>query len=72
MHRACPRFSIHAMAKALCHLHGVRFHRYLVDQFRVAFDVYLEILRRVDNHVDAALNHGTANWRAKNSCPACH
>ncbi|KAF8132775.1 hypothetical protein EV363DRAFT_1397708 [Boletus edulis] len=38
MHRACPRFSIHAMAKALCHLHGVRFHRYLVDQFRVAFD----------------------------------
>jgi hypothetical protein len=24
MHRVCPRFSIHAFSKALCHLHNVR------------------------------------------------
>ncbi|KAG0702088.1 hypothetical protein DFH29DRAFT_982445 [Suillus ampliporus] len=71
-HRVCPRLSIHAEAKKLCHLHGVHYGRYLAEQFRVAYDVYLELLRRVSLHVSQALGHTGPNWRARNSCPCCH
>ncbi|KAG1854028.1 hypothetical protein F4604DRAFT_1883367 [Suillus subluteus] len=71
-HRVCPRLSIHAEAKKLCHLHGVRYGWYLAEQFRVAYDVYLELLRRVSLRVSQALGHTGPNWRARNSCPCCH
>ncbi|KAG1887333.1 hypothetical protein F4604DRAFT_1877759 [Suillus subluteus] len=71
-HRVCPRLSIHAEAKKLCHLHGVCYGRYLAEQFRVAYDVYLELLRRVSLCVSQALGHTGPNWRACNSCPCCH
>ncbi|KAH7904048.1 hypothetical protein BJ138DRAFT_1019678, partial [Hygrophoropsis aurantiaca] len=70
-HRVCPRLSIHAEAKKLCHLHNVRYHRYLADQLRVAYDVYLELYRRIDKRVNAYLKRDTPNWRMLNSCPAC-
>ncbi|EIW76037.1 hypothetical protein CONPUDRAFT_39384, partial [Coniophora puteana RWD-64-598 SS2] len=70
-HRVCPRLSIHAQAKMLCHLHRVPYRPYLARQFRDAYDVYLEITRRIDQRVGAALNHVGPNWRMLNSCPAC-
>ncbi|KAF8120558.1 hypothetical protein EV363DRAFT_1112407, partial [Boletus edulis] len=70
-HRYCPGFSIHAQCKALCHLHGVPYRPYLSAQFSAAFDVYLEILARVEQRVNAVLGRNTPNWRMQNSCPAC-
>ena len=40
------------------------------DQFSTAYDVYLEILHRVDLHVNEALGRGKG-WRLRNACPAC-
>ncbi|KAH7902889.1 hypothetical protein BJ138DRAFT_1138811 [Hygrophoropsis aurantiaca] len=70
-HRVCPRLSIFAEVKKLCHMHNVPYHRYLTEQFRVAYDTYLEVQRRVDSRINAALGHDTPNWRMLNSCPAC-
>ncbi|EGO04498.1 hypothetical protein SERLA73DRAFT_148981 [Serpula lacrymans var. lacrymans S7.3] len=60
-HRACPRFTIQAQCKAMCHLHN----------FFAAFDVYLEILHHVDKLLQVAFKHDTPNWRMLHSCPAC-
>jgi hypothetical protein len=42
-----------------------------VDQFRTAFDVYLDILHLVNARVQASLGQNTHNWRALNICPPC-
>jgi len=42
-----------------------------VDQFRVSFDVYLEILHAVDVQVRSCLGRNTENWWALNVCPPC-
>ncbi|KAG1845226.1 hypothetical protein C8R48DRAFT_583257, partial [Suillus tomentosus] len=60
IHRSCPRFSIQAQVKSLCFLHDV-----------LAYDIYLEILHRVDQRLRMALKHDTPHWRMLNSCPAC-
>jgi len=87
-HRACPRFSIQAQCKALCHLHNVSQTRYylvssvfttkqvpycpyLFYQFSHAFDIYLEIVHRVNQDIRVALNHNTQDWRLQNECPVC-
>ncbi|EIW76532.1 hypothetical protein CONPUDRAFT_64281 [Coniophora puteana RWD-64-598 SS2] len=70
-HRVCPRMSIQAQAKMLCHMHGVPYRAYLSYQFRDAYDVYLEVLRRVDQRIAAVLHHDSPHWRMRNSCPAC-
>ncbi|KDQ49650.1 hypothetical protein JAAARDRAFT_143120 [Jaapia argillacea MUCL 33604] len=70
-HRVCPRLSIQAEVRKLCHLHNVPYRRYLVEQFSVAYDVYLEVLHRIDKNVNTALGHDTPNWRLLHSCPAC-
>lgn len=36
-----------------------------------AFNVYLNITRRVDQQVKIALARDTENWRVLNACPAC-
>ncbi|KAG2743944.1 hypothetical protein P692DRAFT_201682439, partial [Suillus brevipes Sb2] len=71
-HRTCPRFSIQAQCKALCHLHSIPYRSYFSTQFSDAYDVYLEIIHRVDNLINEALGHNTPNWRLLNSCPCCH
>ncbi|KAG1750032.1 uncharacterized protein EDB91DRAFT_1235444 [Suillus paluster] len=71
-HCVCPRLSIHAEVKKLCHLHGVCYHRYLADQLWVAFDVYIEVQCHVDARVDSALGQDSPNWHMLNACPACH
>ncbi|KAG6370027.1 hypothetical protein JVT61DRAFT_12546 [Boletus reticuloceps] len=70
-HRSCPGFSIHAQCKALCHLHRVPYRPYLSAQFSAAFDIYLKILARVEQSINAVLGCNTPDWRMRNACPAC-
>ncbi|KAG2364353.1 hypothetical protein BDR07DRAFT_1279903, partial [Suillus spraguei] len=44
---------------------------YLNTQFSVAYDIYLEILHCVEQHLQASLRRDTSNWHLLNSCPAC-
>ncbi|KAG1743589.1 uncharacterized protein EDB91DRAFT_1051106, partial [Suillus paluster] len=70
-HRTCPRFSIQAQCKTLCHLHNIPYRAYLNTQFSAVYDVYLEILHRVKTRLNDALGRNTPNWRLLNSCPCC-
>lgn len=40
-------------------------------QFLAAYDIFLEILYRVDQQLCWALKQDTPNWCLLNSCPAC-
>ncbi|TFK59791.1 hypothetical protein BDN72DRAFT_905544 [Pluteus cervinus] len=70
-HRTCPRFSIEAYCRTLCHVLNIPFPTYLPVQFSHSYDTYLLINRIVDRRVDAALGRNEPNWHIKNSCPAC-
>jgi len=39
--------------------------------FSDAFDVFLEIIRIVDDRVKVALGQDSPDWRVLNTCPAC-
>ncbi|KAG1732925.1 uncharacterized protein EDB91DRAFT_1238702 [Suillus paluster] len=71
IHRRKPLFSVQAMVKVLCALHNRTYYQSLRDQFAVAFDAYLEILRQVKSLVDRALGQDTPHWRMLHACPAC-
>lgn len=43
---------------------------YLCQQFSIAYDLYLDIRRRVDDRVMNALGRDSS-WRLKHACPAC-
>ncbi|KAJ7865979.1 hypothetical protein B0H13DRAFT_2670813 [Mycena leptocephala] len=45
------------------------FHR--AQQFSVAYDLYLAILRGVKARVDKAIGRDAPEWRLKNCCPTC-
>ena len=80
-------FSMEAFTKLLCHLytvspliyrhdsisHGIQipYDPHLRSMISDAFDIYLEILLRVDERVMSALGRDAPDWRAVNSCPAC-
>ncbi|KAG1764331.1 hypothetical protein EDD22DRAFT_979071 [Suillus occidentalis] len=70
-HRTCPRFTIQAQCKMLCHLHDMPYRPYLRSQFSAAYDAFLEIVYCVDVLLKQALKHDTPNWRLLNACPAC-
>ncbi|KAG1884380.1 hypothetical protein F4604DRAFT_1677018 [Suillus subluteus] len=73
-HQICrrkPSFSVQAMVKVLCALHNTYFQS-LQDQFAIAFDVYLGILRSVKGLVDEALQRDSVNWRMLHACPPCN
>ncbi|KAJ7020575.1 hypothetical protein C8F04DRAFT_1317247 [Mycena alexandri] len=70
-HLRSPRLTIQSFTRTLCNLHGVACRPYLGTQFSVAFDIYLDVLARVKQHVMATLGHDTPNWRLENACPAC-
>ncbi|KAJ8584680.1 hypothetical protein M405DRAFT_746585 [Rhizopogon salebrosus TDB-379] len=70
-HRVCPTFSVQAQCRTLCSLHDIPYRPYLTAQLSAAYDVYLEILHRVDQRLHAALKQDTLYWRLLNSCPAC-
>ncbi|KAJ6448968.1 hypothetical protein C8R47DRAFT_999342 [Mycena vitilis] len=67
----CPTLGIQAWMKTLADLHGDAFKPYSVQEFSTCFDVYLDILKVVDERVDKVLGRDAPNWRLKNCCPAC-
>ncbi|KAJ6448607.1 hypothetical protein DFH09DRAFT_965996, partial [Mycena vulgaris] len=69
MHVRCPQLAIQSYVKSLCDMDGVAYKPYLCQQFSIAYDVYLEIRRRTDEHVMAALGRDS-QWRMKHACPA--
>ncbi|KAG1739229.1 hypothetical protein EDD22DRAFT_982290 [Suillus occidentalis] len=70
-HRACPRFGIQAQCRTLCFVHDMPYRPYLNTQFSAAYDIYLEIIYRVDQRLQVELKCDTPDWRLLNSCPAC-
>ncbi|OSD00686.1 hypothetical protein PYCCODRAFT_1370572 [Trametes coccinea BRFM310] len=71
LHGTCPRLSVYAFCRALCALHRNSFRSVYVEQFTIAFDVYLDVLHQVDVQVARALSRDTPNWRMKNACALC-
>ncbi|KAJ7131812.1 hypothetical protein C8R43DRAFT_895516, partial [Mycena crocata] len=67
----CPQLAIQSWVKALCDIHGVEYKPYLCQQFTIAYDLYLDIRRRVDERVMKALGRDSS-WRLKHACPACN
>ncbi|KAG2743926.1 hypothetical protein P692DRAFT_20878574 [Suillus brevipes Sb2] len=71
LRRRHPQLSVQAMARALCDMHDVNYRPCYRDQFSIAFDAYLSILRCVLSKVNQALGRGAEDWRAQNMCPCC-
>ncbi|KAJ7204522.1 hypothetical protein C8J57DRAFT_1542249 [Mycena rebaudengoi] len=69
-HVRCPQLAVQPFVKSLCDLHRVPFRPYLMQQFSIAYDVYLDLHRRADRKVKEALGRD-ASWRQRNPCPAC-
>lgn len=42
-----------------------------MQQFSAAFDVYLEILHRVDTRVNVAIKRDAPEYRLRHACPPC-
>ncbi|KAG1812026.1 hypothetical protein EV424DRAFT_1473620 [Suillus variegatus] len=64
-------FSVQAFTKVLCALHNVTYIKIFCEQFAIAFDVYLAIIREIRSRIDVALGRSDPDWRLHNSCPAC-
>ncbi|KAG1891130.1 hypothetical protein F4604DRAFT_1876299 [Suillus subluteus] len=74
-HQICrrkPSFSVQAMVKVLCALHNRTYFQSLRDQFAVAFDAYLAIVREVKNLVDQVLGRDMPHWHMLHACPPCN
>ncbi|KAG1775918.1 hypothetical protein EV702DRAFT_1180151 [Suillus placidus] len=63
--RVCPTFSFQAQFRQ------IPYRPYLTTQLLGAFNVYLQILQRIDQRLCTALKRDTPNWRLLNACPAC-
>ncbi|KAI0684967.1 hypothetical protein C8T65DRAFT_712851 [Cerioporus squamosus] len=70
-HRVCPRLSIQAHVRALCHLHKVPYWKGLVEQFSSTYDIYLSILHGIETRVRTVLKQDTPDWRMKSACAPC-
>ncbi|KAJ6583130.1 hypothetical protein DFH09DRAFT_912007 [Mycena vulgaris] len=66
----CPQLAVQSFVKALCDIHGVVYRPYLCQQFFIAYDLYLDLWWRTDEHVMHALGRDSS-WRLKHACPAC-
>ena len=49
----------------------IPYQNYLANQFTIAYDLYLEVLHKVNLQVNVALGRTAPNWCLQNSCPAC-
>jgi hypothetical protein len=49
----------------------VTYFQQLREQFSIAFDVYLNILRCVRLHIDQSLDRDHENWPMSGACPCC-
>ncbi|OCH88551.1 hypothetical protein OBBRIDRAFT_734191 [Obba rivulosa] len=72
LRRRHAQLGIQPMVRALCDVHNVNYRNVLREQFSSAFDIYLNILRRVQKRMNAALKHDTPDWRMKHACPCCN
>ncbi|KAF7977125.1 hypothetical protein HWV62_4742 [Athelia sp. TMB] len=72
LRRRHGRLSVQTMARVLCDMHDYTYHKCHREQLDIAFDAYLDILRRVEKLVNAELGRDGPHWRARNSCPPCH
>ncbi|THG96932.1 hypothetical protein EW026_g4986 [Hermanssonia centrifuga] len=72
LRRRHPRLGIQPMMRTLCDIHDVNYHECYREQLSIAFDAYLDILRRVRSKVDAALGCNTPDWRLRNTCAPCN
>ncbi|KAG2070065.1 hypothetical protein BDR04DRAFT_967693, partial [Suillus decipiens] len=71
LHRCQPQLSIQAMAKTLCDLQNVNYQLCYREQFSIAFDTFLAILREVQQRTDCALRCEDPRWRATHMCVCC-
>lgn len=71
MHRTCPRFSKQAFVRSLCHIHEIPYAASMANGFTIAYDAFLEILYRVQDHCNRSLGRDTEFWRMKNVCAPC-
>lgn len=67
-----PSYSIQAFTRSLCDLHLEPYRPLYRRQVSEAFDLYLRILRQVDERIATALSRDEPHWRLLNSCPPCH
>ncbi|KLO06443.1 hypothetical protein SCHPADRAFT_917527 [Schizopora paradoxa] len=66
----CPSLSIQAFVHALCDLHGVAYDGQQRKAFSSAYDIFVEINRRIDEQLDNVLYIDVAAHYAK-ACPPC-
>ncbi|KAH9885089.1 hypothetical protein C8Q73DRAFT_749296 [Cubamyces lactineus] len=66
-----PSFSVEAFAKLVCLMYSIPYRPSYRTAISDAFAVYLRIQRLVQSQVLRTLARDTANWRARNACPAC-
>ncbi|KAJ6448986.1 hypothetical protein C8R45DRAFT_849977 [Mycena sanguinolenta] len=67
-HSRCPQLAIKSFVKTLCDLHGTPYQPYLRQQFSIAYDLYLDLLRRTEMKVLASLGRNSFSWRLKHVC----
>lgn len=57
---------------ALIRRDQILYRHHYREQFSIAFDAYLAILRRVRQRVNCALGRDRPHWRILNGCPPCN
>ncbi|KAL7283095.1 hypothetical protein ACG7TL_002520, partial [Trametes sanguinea] len=66
-----PSLSFEAFTKMLCYMYTIPYRRHFRTAISDAFDIYLTVLRHVDQRIQASLGRDTPDWRVKNACPPC-
>ncbi|KAF9048996.1 hypothetical protein BJ165DRAFT_1310808, partial [Panaeolus papilionaceus] len=70
LRRVCPRLSLDALARALCHIHHHPIQPYLADQLSCAYDCFIEMQTHIHHLHDQALQR-SPEWTQKNVCAPC-
>ncbi|KAF8527482.1 hypothetical protein BU17DRAFT_73909 [Hysterangium stoloniferum] len=71
VYRRQSSFSVQAICKVLCALNNVTYSPVFRTQMSIAFDMYLDLLRRVEHLVNTALGRTTPQWHLQHACPPC-
>ncbi|KAF9790844.1 hypothetical protein BJ322DRAFT_1170390 [Thelephora terrestris] len=71
LRRRKPSFSVEAFVKVISDLYLIPYRPRYRRMFADAFDVYLDIIRVVNQRVKASLSQDGPDWRVLNACPAC-
>ncbi|KAJ3554298.1 hypothetical protein NM688_g3185 [Phlebia brevispora] len=64
-------FSIEAFAKVLCDYYSTPYRHHIREVIGDAFEIYLRIIRTVDNRIKHTLGWDSPDWRMKNACHTC-